>query len=218
MRVYTIRARISKVIITKFVDVKINTNNYSYFLDLGYELEPLGAPKHGHKCQTIRAKVSDLKDGSNKEVQCICDKCGTEFKQRIARNTDVCYPCRRHEALIGNTHGKANKGKTLPHMQGENHPRWNPNKSEYFAYAAKVRAVTYACKDEWMAWENADKIGLCGVEGAYQLDHKVSVAYGFYNHIPAEIIGQLSNLEIITWESNRAKSKSSSIDLWDLLS
>ncbi|QOQ37538.1 putative head morphogenesis protein [Escherichia phage vB_EcoM_WL-3] len=58
---------------------------------------------------------------------------------------------------------------------------------------------------------------MCGVEGAYQLDHKVSIKYGFDNLIPPEIIASVKNLEIITWESNREKSKRNSVDLWDLL-
>lgn len=218
MRVYTIRARISKVIISKFVKVKVSASNFKYLKELGYELKPLVAPRWGGVPEEIDMKIEHLKPGSNLRVECICDLCNTKFTKKFTGRHDLCNKCRSSDVMKGNTYGKANKDKILPHMQGENHPRWNPNKSEYFAYAAKVRAVTYACKDEWSTWENADKIGLCGVEGAYQLDHKVSVAYGFYNHIPVEIIGQLSNLEIITWESNRAKSKSSSIDLWDLLS
>lgn len=207
-----------QVIIDKFVEVKIMYCNYQYFLDLGYDLKPLGAAKWGYKSQVIMAKVEDMLPGSNKYVNCQCDKCGAVFKQRIARNTDVCYPCRKNSFMKGNKLGKANKGKVISCMQGDKHPRWNPNKKEFDAYGRRVRWLTLKQKDIWSKWENADKIGKCGVEGAYQLDHKVSIAYGFYNHIPETVIASLNNLSIVTWESNRSKGKSNSIDLWDILS
>lgn len=99
-------------------------------------------------------------------------------------------------------------------------PRWKGNRKEYDLYAQRVHALTRGkhLKNIWSTWKNADKIGKCGEEGAYQLDHKVSIAYGFYNHIPETVIASLNNLEIVTWESNRSKGKSNSIDLWDILS
>lgn len=205
------------MIISKTVKQKVSSSNFSYLKELGYELKPLTAPRWGGVCEVIDVKVEHLKPNSNTRVDCKCDICGTSFTKKFSARLDLCNKCRTRETGLGNTNGSGNKGKTIEKMKGENHPRWNPNKSEYAAYASKVRAVTYACKEEWMKLENSDKLGLCGVEGAYQLDHKVSVAYGFYNHIPAEIIGQLDNLEIITWEENRSKGKTSSADLWDLL-
>jgi len=54
--------------------------------------------------------------------------------------------------------------------------------------------------------ENFDKPrGLCGVDGAYQLDHIVSIKYGFDNNINPEIIGSIYNLRFVTWEVNRSK-------------
>ncbi len=205
------------MIISKTVKTKISANNFKYFKELGYDLIPLGAPKHGFKNQIIDVRIEHLKPGSNIDVECVCDKCSEHYTQRFCRNTDVCYECRSGKFKLGNKIGTKNKGKILVSMHGENHPRWNPNKSDYNKYASEVRRITNRNKSIYSKWENFDKIGLCGIEGAYQLDHKVSIKYGFYHHIPAEVIGCIDNLEIITWESNRDKSGKSSIDLWDLL-
>ena len=56
-----------------------------------------------------------------------------------------------------------------------------------------------------------DKIGKCGMEGAYQIDHKFSVKQGFINNIPPYIIGHYINLELITWEENDDKKDKCSI-------
>lgn len=65
--------------------------------------------------------------------------------------------------------------------------------------------------------KNSDKRGKCGTIGAYQLDHKYSILEGFKNGIDAEIIGNINNLEFITWEDNLKKSSKCSISLVDLL-
>lgn len=205
-----------QVIISKFVKVKIVPSNFKHYQSKGYKLTPLGAVKHGFRYYDIDVKVEDIK-GNTAYVKCRCDKCGIEYNQRIGRNTDICRDCRHKDKMRNNSYGSANKGKTVECMHGVNHPRWNPNKSEMREYISLVYKETRKHKKIWSKWPNADKIGVCGTKGAYQLDHKVSIKYGFDNLIPAEIIGGINNLEIITWESNREKSKRNSVDLWDLL-
>jgi hypothetical protein len=53
--------------------------------------------------------------------------------------------------------------------------------------------------------ENFDKRGRCGVSGAYQLDHIISINFGWKNNIPAEQIGEMKNLKMIPWKENRKK-------------
>lgn len=87
---------------------------------------------------------------------------------------------------------------------GPKHPGWNPNKSEYKKYCNLVDRHTR--KQDISILENYDKLrGLCGVEGAYQLDHIISKKYGFHNKITPEQIGCISNLRFIPWEENRKK-------------
>ena len=53
--------------------------------------------------------------------------------------------------------------------------------------------------------ENYDKRGVNGEEGAYTLDHIVSVKKGFIEGISPEEIGSIENLQMIPWEENITK-------------
>jgi len=72
-------------------------------------------------------------------------------------------------------------------------------------YYAAVRKITR--QQDISILENYDKLrGLCGVEGAYQLDHIISVSVGYEQSISPEILGSISNLQIIPWKDNLIKS------------
>lgn len=53
--------------------------------------------------------------------------------------------------------------------------------------------------------ENYDKRGPNGKEGAYTLDHIISVALGFKNKISEQTIADISNLRMIPWKDNILK-------------
>jgi len=53
--------------------------------------------------------------------------------------------------------------------------------------------------------ENFELRGVNGQEGAYTLDHIISIKKGFTENIPAEEIGDISNLEMLPWEENITK-------------
>lgn len=53
--------------------------------------------------------------------------------------------------------------------------------------------------------ENYDKRGVNGQDGAYTLDHKISIKRGFIENIPPEEIADISNLEMLPWEENIVK-------------
>jgi len=90
--------------------------------------------------------------------------------------------------------------------KGEEHHNFNYKKTEYDEYSYQVWKVTH--KQDISLLENYDKPrGRAGVEGAYQLDHIISIKYGFDNDIDPRVIGDLSNLQIITWQENRKKWK-----------
>jgi len=63
---------------------------------------------------------------------------------------------------------------------------------------------------------NYNKRGLCGVIGAYQLDHKYSISEGFKNNISPMIIGDIKNLEFIPWKENNTKRGKSSVNIEDI--
>jgi rRNA maturation protein Nop10 len=70
-------------------------------------------------------------------------------------------------------------------------------------YKREVWRLTY--KQPLSEFENWDKRGRCGVEGAYQLDHIKSINWGWENGIPAQTIAELGNLRMIPWKENRDK-------------
>jgi len=179
--------------------VKVTVSNQGkYFASLGYSNFKQG--------DVLDINWKDLPTNSNKVVTAICDNCKTSFTRSIQllnrQKVHNCQPCARKHV------GKLNKGNQWGFTSdnlGENHPRWNPNKDSYLKYKADVARITR--KQDLTLLENYDKPrGVCGTEGAYQLDHIVSIKYGYDNNIPAETIGNISNLQIIPWEENRTKS------------
>lgn len=53
--------------------------------------------------------------------------------------------------------------------------------------------------------ENFDQRGVNGEEGAYTLDHKISIKKGFIENISPEQIGHIDNLQMLPWEENITK-------------
>lgn len=48
-------------------------------------------------------------------------------------------------------------------------------------------------------------IGKCGIDGAHQVDHIISVREGFEKRIPVEVIAAKDNLQILPWLDNIKK-------------
>lgn len=186
------------------VELTVGSSNCTYWKEKGYEFTiPKGVGKGNTKTRLV-VSVNDLPKNSNIRVECWCEGCGKFYTNRWSRYDQYCGSCRTNRAKMGNTFGSANKGKRLLKMSGENHPRWNPNKAEFALYRSKVTAITRL--QDVSILEHSDKPrGLCGVEGAYQLDHIVSVKYGFDNNIPPEVIGAIDNLQLLPWKKNRDK-------------
>lgn len=93
----------------------------------------------------------------------------------------------------------------LVHHTGENHGRWNPDKRDFEVYRTEVYRLTRQWDERLIDGFVEGKRGLCGVDGAIQLDHVVSVKYGYDNNISPEVIGHLCNLEFLPWKDNRGK-------------
>ena len=95
----------------------------------------------------------------------------------------------------------------LPRMYGEDHPNFNPNKTEFQQYWREVKTITEKVYREHkdIINPNGHQRTLSGVENGYQLDHIISVKRGFNEGISPEIIGGVDNLQILPWEENRKK-------------
>jgi len=79
-------------------------------------------------------------------------------------------------------------------------------KGEYKSYCTLVDKFTRISLQIY----DLENIHLRGVDKGYDLDHKVSKINGFMGDISPEIIGHISNLEIITSRENRIKQHNSS--------
>lgn len=71
-------------------------------------------------------------------------------------------------------------------------------------YHREVWGITY--KQDLESFENYDKRGRCGVEGAYQIDHIISIDEGYKKNISPKEIGDILNLQMLKWEDNLSKS------------
>lgn len=77
---------------------------------------------------------------------------------------------------------------------------------EFRCYRREVNYITK--KQPIHLLENYDKPrGKAGIEGAFQLDHIISIFEGFKSQISPEIIGNISNLQFIPWLDNLRKNK-----------
>ena len=79
---------------------------------------------------------------------------------------------------------------------------------EFKKYKLAVQKLTE--KQPLHTLPNIEKRGRAGIEGAYQLDHIISIWRGFRENIPVEVIAHISNLQMLTWEENLQKHKGTS--------
>ena len=102
--------------------------------------------------------------------------------------------------------GKKHTEETIQKMSEKRKESWKKrgaNPTEFESYRYKVDVLT--AKQPINLLENFDKRGRAGDEGAYHLDHIISVWYGFHNNIPPEQIADISNLRMIPWMENQQK-------------
>lgn len=99
--------------------------------------------------------------------------------------------------------------------KGSSHPNWRNDKEAYEEYKSKVFSETR--KWNLGSLKGVEKRGLCGTPSATQLDHKLSIYYGYDHHIDPIIVGHICNLQFVSWKENKMKGKKCSISLSQLL-
>jgi len=195
------------MIISKFAFTKISPANITYWKSLGYDTGPTGGRAGKNTGTRLKVSVSELKPKSNINVACRCDQCSKKYISRFSRHNGFCYSCFSSNKMKGNTNGKANKGKEIPCMRGENHPRFNPERKALLQYGSRVRWLsekTYEANKDIINPQNHPR-GRCGVPDAYQLDHIKSVKQCFEEGLTPEQCSAIDNLQIISWQENRQK-------------
>lgn len=100
--------------------------------------------------------------------------------------------------------GPTKRGEVLTAWSKERSRQWRENAPEWLAYKSIVTSHTESNykKHKNKINPNNYKRGIAGENGAYQLDHIVSVRFCFDNNIPAEICGHQDNLQMIPWINN----------------
>lgn len=146
-----------------------------------------------------------------------CPRCGEQMKYtsqwRLNKSTKegtMCKSCRAIVFDIGKNRLtdvgiKKMRATKAGFLSWEEYLERYPIKKQY---KADVWRHTY--KQPLNELKNYDKRGRMGVEGAYQIDHIISVDEGFKKGIAAEVIGHISNIQILPWEENLEKSNKES--------
>ena len=179
------------------------TNQGAYYLSKGY------APEMCKQGSSLDVAIADLAPNSNKQIRCQCDRCGGQFSRTYQRlhikPEHLCYQCDRK--YVGSIIDYKAIARNRRDYNGENHPRWNPNKSEFKAYGNKVRWLsekTYRLHKLDINPSNLPRTR-CGVSGGYQLDHIVSIKRAFEQKWLPEQCAMVTNLQMLPWKTNRTK-------------
>jgi predicted transcriptional regulator len=81
------------------------------------------------------------------------------------------------------------------------------NMTDYKKYSNKVRRLTEKNYVKYFTTINLNNCPrtLCGVDGGYQVDHKLSVRFSYDNNISEEVCASVDNLQMIEWTQNLNK-------------
>jgi hypothetical protein len=126
------------------------------------------------------------------------------------RNNTVCDSCANYKYektwknVITEDHIKSMRATKAGFTSWEEYKQKYPSKK---MYQNEVRRLTR--KQPLHILPNYSKLeenwGKMGVDGAYQVDHIVSIDKGWKDMIPAEEIANISNLQVMKWEDNLRK-------------
>jgi len=165
--------------------------------------------------KTYPNRASNTKIGKVLPFKRNCPGCDTELSyvsersvSRANRENSVCNSCsatlykKSWQYVIKDDHVKKMAAKKAGYNSYDDYMKELDSRKKYYR---EVRNITR--KQDLSLLENYDKIrGLCGVEGAYQLDHIIPISVGYSQSMLPAVIGSISNLQIIPWKDNLLKS------------
>ena len=142
-----------------------------------------------------------------------CPKCGKDqlYKRvdlltRAKKQNTLCNGCAKTTYKIGVMSGTTEEQRNKMRATKAGFKNWEEYVEKYPKKEFYKREVwKYTYRNDLTILENFDKRGRCGVNNAYQLDHIISINFGWKNNIPAEQIGEMKNLKMIPWKENRKK-------------
>ena len=147
-------------------------------------------------------------------------KPGVKKPWQIKRETRYCIICNSQFETIPSHKKKMcsrqccgvyNKNLDKSYMQTEAYKetKRKPNTDMFKRYKNTVHRLS-----EQVYQQNKNIINpnnyirtLAGVEGGYQLDHIITVRFGFDNNIPPEALAEAHNLRMLPWQQNLARNR-----------
>ena len=140
-------------------------------------------------------------------VRCFASKYGMNVAKR---NKSVCESCKNYK--YGMTWNDNIDEDAIKKMRATKagFTSWEEYKQKYPSkkmYQNEVRRLTR--KQPLHILPNYSKLeenwGKMGEDGAYQIDHIISINKGWKDMIPAEEIANITNLQVMKWEDNLRK-------------
>ena len=135
-----------------------------------------------------------------------CNVCGTKIETTPSHNQKYCSSLCMHQS-----EDYLSKLKQIDksYMQTEQYRKTlmkddTPVYKRYRNRVTKLSEQTYK-ENELLLNPNGYKRTRCGVEGGYQLDHKISVRESFDKGVSPEEVSKLENLQILPWKQNLLK-------------
>lgn len=124
------------------------------------------------------------------------------------RKTLECWKCSRKRCV-----SLMNRKRPKDYFpKKEKHWNWNSDRKasrKFYFYAYKCRKITEETYSKYKKVINPNNYTRtkAGVENGYQLDHKISIKWGFVHGLNPKIVGSLENLQMLPWKDNLLKGK-----------
>ena len=133
-----------------------------------------------------------------------CSYLASEKDNKICLSCSMTVHKKSWKHVITDDHIKKMRATKAGFTSWEEYKQKYPKKK---AYINEVHKLTR--KQPLHTLPNYSKLeenwGRMGVDGAYQIDHIVSIDKGWKDMIPAEEIANISNLQVMKWEDNLRK-------------
>ena len=165
----------------------------------------------GSPCSKVWLKQNGIRTGRHKTrcpIQQNCPQCNGVFYKEIVSKfcSQKCYNTSKKgkpTAMLGVVVDRSYM-KTPAYSLAKS----KPNMPAYRKYAGRVHRLTAKVYEEFKHEINPDDLPRtrAGIDGGYQLDHKMSIRYGFDNGFAADKIAAKENLQMLPWHENLKKS------------
>ena len=149
--------------------------------------EDTGMTKHELSCVKAKETLSEVGEDGLSGYQ----RKGRKTRETHMSNVDQYgrngYSQLASKAILVGNQTKVDKGLILPPEE----------RDALHRYRLVVQYVTNQHRGELI---EGYKTGRCGTDGAWQVDHKLSVLYGYKNKVSPLLVGGINNLEVMEWE------------------